>query len=111
MLDKDFYAEVYTFIIKVFIPAFVAIAIKTAIQMKRERLNLMRILISFIAGIGAAYFVYTFTHQTMDSKYIPLLVGIVAMTGERIAEYILYKWDIDKMLTTMIDMVINKIKK
>lgn len=112
MIEKDptITEQVTTFFFKIFIPAFIAISIKIATQVKREKMNFTRVVISFIVGIGCAYFVFPF----VQGKWTPLIVGVVAMSGEKISEYIIYKWDVDKFLGALfggiIDFIINLIK-
>lgn len=112
MTEKDptWIEEASKFFFKIFIPAFIAISIKIATQVKNETINLSRIIISFVVGIGCAYFVYPFIESTIEKSYIPLLVGLVAMSGEKISEYIIYKWDIDKFLGALADVLLERLK-
>lgn len=97
------------FFFKVFIPAFIAISIKVATQIKKEKMKFTRVIISFVVGIGCAYFTYPFIQNgKIDESYVPLLVGVIAMSGEKIAEFIIYKWDIDGTLKTIVSNWINK---
>ena len=106
MIEKDvtIIEELSTFFFKIFIPAFIAISIKIATQIKKEKMNFSRVLISFIVGIGCAYFIFPF----VEGKWTPLIVGVVAMSGEKIAEFIIYKWDIDTVLRTLVSNWITK---
>jgi len=98
--------ELKSFFLKIFLPAFVAITIKIATQMKYEKFKFSKILISFISGISCAYFTYPFIGHDVPEKYVPLFVGMVAMSGEKIAEYILYKLDLE----TFFDIIVNFLK-
>jgi hypothetical protein len=106
MLEKDptILEELSTFFFKIFIPAFIAISVKVATQVKQEKMSFSRILISFVAGIGCAYFVFPF----VEGKWTPLIVGVVAMSGEKIAEFIIYKWDVDKVIKNLLSNWISK---
>ena len=106
MLEKDptIFEQLSTFFFKIFIPAFIAISVKVATQIKQEKMNFSRILISFVAGIGCAYFVFPF----VEGKWTPLIVGVVAMSGEKIAEFIIYKWDVDKVIKSLLSNWLNK---
>tara|TARA_R110000764_G_scaffold136708_1_gene224617 strand:- start:520 stop:846 length:327 start_codon:yes stop_codon:yes gene_type:complete len=106
MLEKDptILEELSTFFFKIFIPAFIAISVKVATQIKQEKMNFSRILISFVAGIGCAYFVFPF----VEGKWTPLIVGVVAMSGEKIAEFIIYKWDVDTVLRNLLSNWLSK---
>lgn len=115
MIDKEptVFDELTTFFFKIFVPAFIAITIKIATQVKTEKMSFLRVLVSFIVGIGCAYFVYPF----VSGRWTPLIVGVVAMSGEKISEYLIYKWDVDviigALLGAAVDFFFNlfKIKK
>mgnify|MGYP003675297116 FL=1 len=106
MLEKDptILEELSTFFFKIFIPAFIAISVKVATQVKQEKMSFSRILISFVAGMGCAYFVFPF----VEGKWTPLIVGVVAMSGEKIAEFIIYKWDVDKVIRNLLSNWLSK---
>jgi hypothetical protein len=107
MVEKynDITEQVLNFFFKIFIPSFVAISIKIATQVKKEKLTFMRVIMSFIIGIGCAYFIFPFADNHVKQEYIPLLVGMVSISGEKISEYIIYKWNIDFFLTSIIDAI------
>jgi hypothetical protein len=44
-----------------------------------------------------------------ESRYIPLLVGMVSISGEKIAEYIIYKWNVDNFVGVIFDSMLNAI--
>lgn len=102
--DPTILKELTEFFFKIFIPAFIAISIKIATQIKREKMNFTRVMISFVVGIGCAYFVYPF----VGGRWTPLIIGVVAMSGEKIAEFIIYKWDVDMVLKTLISNWLTK---
>lgn len=103
--------ELYKFFVKILAPAVIAISIKIATQIKNEKMTFSRIVISFVVGIGCAYFIFPFVENNIENKYIPLLVGVVAMSGEKISEYIIYKWDVDILITSFLDILITSFKK
>lgn len=109
MIEKDpnILQELSTFFFKIFVPAFIAISIKVATQIKEESMNFTKVILSFVIGIGCAYFIYPFVVYKIDESYVPLLVGVVAISGEKISEYIIYKWDIDKFLNAIFDGALN----
>jgi hypothetical protein len=112
MIEKDpnLFDEMYNFFLKIFIPAFIAISIKIATQVKKEKMTFTRVLMSFVVGVGCAYFVYPFVNNEIQNSYIPLIVAIVAISGEKIAEYIIYKFDVDGVLGAIIDALIDRFK-
>ena len=112
MLEKDpsLFDELQTFFFKIFIPAFVGVSIKVAMQIKKERFNFSRVVLSFITGVGCAYYLYPFIDHEVTDKYMPLIVGIVAISGERIAEYLIYKFDVDLFLGSILGILLDKFK-
>jgi hypothetical protein len=116
MIEKysDIVEQILNFFFKIFIPSFVAISIKIATQVKREKLTFLRVVMSFIIGVGCAYFIYPFAENSLSEEYLPLIVGVVSISGEKISEFIIYKWKIDDFLTSLLDLTIQyltKIKK
>lgn len=112
MIEKnpDLFDEMYNFFVKILIPSLVAISIKTAIQVKKEKLTFTRVVMSFVMGVGCAYFVYPFIDKQIDNSYIPLLVGVVSISGEKIAEYLIYKFNVDSVLGAIVDALIDKFR-
>lgn len=103
--------EVINFFYKIFIPSFIAISIKVATQIKKEQLTMTRVVLSFIIGIGCAYFVYPFVSKNIESAYLPLIVGVVSISGEKIAEYVIYKFNVDYFLQALVDAIREMIVK
>ena len=97
--------EIYNFIAKILIPSIIAISIKVATQIKREKMTVLKVILSFVTGIGCAYFTYPFVFDNVEDNYLPLIVGIVSISGEKIAEYLIYKFNVDLFLTSIIDAV------
>lgn len=113
MIEKEpnLLEELYNFAVKIFIPATIAISIKVAIQIKKEKLKLIGVIFSFIIGLGCAYFVYPFIDSNLiNERYVPLMVGLVAMSGEKVSEYFIYKWDVGNIIDVLIDNWIKKRK-
>lgn len=108
--DPSYFDEAYEFIVKIIIPASAGIAAKVAIQMKNEKLSISRVIISFIAGIVCAYFAYPFINNFADQDYMPALIGLSAISGEKITEYAVYKFKIDIFLGALVSTILEKIK-
>mgnify|MGYP003648167018 CR=1 FL=1 len=111
MLDKNIPEEIINFFYKIFIPSFIAISIKVATQIKKEKMTMTRVVLSFVTGIGCAYFVYPFVDKHIENAYLPLIVGVVSISGEKIAEYLIYKFNVDYFLQAVIDSVREMIVK
>ena len=108
MIEKDptTIEQFSIFFYKVVVPTFIAISMKLATQANKERITITKVCMSFVVGIGCAYFVSPFANGNWSS----IIIGVVAMSGEKIAEYIIYKWDVDRFLSAILDIVIERIR-
>ena len=108
--DPKIIDEAYQFLFKILIPAMVAISIKVAIQIKNEGVNYTRIIISFVAGIGCAYFAHPLIVSYTSEEYVAILIGVVAISGEKITEWIVYKFKVDILLGAFADFLLERFK-
>jgi hypothetical protein len=108
---KNISEDIINFFYKIFIPSFVAISIKVATQVKKEKMTMTRVVLSFVIGIGCAYFVFPFVNKHIENAYLPLIVGVVSISGEKIAEYVIYKFNVDFFLQALVDAVREMIVK
>ena len=108
--DPKVVNELYEFLFKIMIPALVGIAAKVAIQMKNEKLSIGRVIISFVAGIACAYFAYPFIENYAYKQYMPALVGLSAISGEKITEWAVYKFRVDVFFGVIVDAILEKIR-
>lgn len=103
--------EWYEFLVKLIIPAIIGISIELAIKSKREKMTFFRILLSYIVGIGGAYLSYGFVKANISDSGVAIAIAIISMSTEKIAEYIIYKWNVDLFLTSIIDAIRQAIIK
>ncbi len=110
MLDK-IDDELRTFFLKIIIPALVAVSIKLAIMSQRVKISLFNILGSFVIGVGTAYLSGDIILHTVKSEYVPLVISIIALTGEKISYWLLYSFKVDKLAVTALEWLIGIIRK
>lgn len=103
--------ELRTFLLKIIIPALVAVSIKLAIMSQRVKISVFNILGSFIIGVGTAYLSGDIILHTVDTDYVPLVISIIALTGEKISYWILYSFKIDKIAISALEYIIGLIRK
>lgn len=110
MLDK-LDEELRTFLLKIIIPALVAVSIKLAIMSQRVKISLFNILSSFVIGVGTAYISGDIILHTVNETYVPLVISVVALTGEKISYWLLYTFKVDKLAVSALEYIIGLIKK
>ena len=108
MLEKDptIIEQLSIFFYKVVVPTFVAISMKLATQANKEKITITKVCIGFTVGIGCAYFVSPFA----NGKWASIIIGVVAISGEKITEFIIYKWDVDTVIRNLLSNWISKNK-
>ena len=110
MLDK-IDNEMKTFIAKIILPALIAISIKLAIAHKRNRVSLIMVVCSLITGIGAAYLSSDIVLHTVDVQFIPAVIALISITSEKVAYWLMYKFNIDGVLNDLVQVLLTRFKK
>jgi len=100
-------SEIYNFIVKALTPALIAVSVGLAVKSKTQKLTVKRVFISYIAGIGASYFIYPFVSSENFGNYTGAIIGIVAITSEKIMEFLLFKFNVDLLLNSLADALRN----
>lgn len=100
-MNTDF----YQFLTKILIPAIIGISLKVAVQMKRTKLSFLNVLLSFITGICTAWMFSGLIHNNVPSDYQSISIAILAISGEKIGDWIVYKLRVDDFLTAVFDAI------
>jgi putative effector of murein hydrolase len=95
-------------IVKIIVPALVAISIKLAIQSKSMRMSWFNIMTSFITGIGAAYLCSDIVLTYIAPEYTTAAIALIAMSGEKIGYWVVYKFNVESILEGLLDKVRTK---
>lgn len=98
-------SEFYQFLLKLIVPAFIGVGLRLAVQMRKsnKKISLINIILSLFIGISGAYLASPLINTSCDEKYIPLAIALIAMTSEKIGEYVIYKLNVDLFLTAIVD--------
>lgn len=102
---KEYISEFNAFLIKIAIPSIIGISIKIATQLKTETVTFTRVIISYVVGIGCAYFAFPFINTIEDKRMMSTIIGVVAISGEKIMEFLIYRWNIDYFLSSLMEAV------
>jgi hypothetical protein len=100
--------EIKSWIVKPLIWAMMAISVKLAVQSKRERITLGIVITSFLAGIGSAWIFADYVILNYSHQYQPMIIAVIAISGEKIVEYILYKVNFQALLDALMKIFNSK---
>jgi len=106
MPDKYLQSELYIFFTKIIIPAFVAVGVKVAIEMKTNKVktSIFNVILSIIIGVGGAYLTSGIIQKECSIETVPAVVALVAIMSEKIGQWIIYKLNLDNFLTALADV-------
>ncbi len=95
---------------KILLPSIVALSIKIAIQSKNKAVTIAQIIISFVTGVGSAYLFSGVILENVTEAYIPLWIASVTISGEKIGVWLVYKFNVDAVLSDVIEKL-EKLRK
>jgi hypothetical protein len=90
--------EFKSWILKPLVWAMLAISVKLAVQSKREKITIGIVITSFLAGVGSAWLFADYVTLNYEHQYQPLIIAMIAISGEKIVEYVLYKINFQALL-------------
>lgn len=96
--DVPVVTDILNFIIKVIVPALIGVGIKIAIEMEKKRMTIKRACISIAVGVGTAWLCSDIIHRHVEGYLQSLVIAVTAILSEKIAEYLLYKLDVDEWM-------------
>lgn len=100
--------ETRAFILKIIVPALVALSIKIAIMNQQKKVSILQVATSFITGIGSAYIFADFVMESFEHQYIPLVIATITISGEKIGYYVIYKFNVDNFIESFINKHMKK---
>lgn len=105
MPDRIIYSDFVQFFCKVIIPAIIGVGMKIAIEMKKDRtkVSFTNVCLSMFVGVGGAYISSGLIQQEFSTQYQSIAIAFVAIISDKVAEYVIYKWNIDVFLTALFD--------
>lgn len=92
------YEELKALSIKILLPAMVAISMKLAILGQYKELTKLKVLVSFVTGLGAAYLLHYPVEVAVAKDWQSVTYGIIAISGEKMSIYAMYKINVEKII-------------
>lgn len=97
--------EQIAFFFKIILPSILGVSIKIATQVKREQITWFRMFLAYVCGVGLAWLCAPVIIDAVPKNYVPLVIAIVAITADKVFEFVIYKFDVDGFLTSIIEIV------
>ena len=107
MLER-FDEEARAFIFKIIIPALVAVSVKIAVMGKQGKITFFQVISSFVTGIGSAYLAGPIVQTYTSPNSMPLVIAAIAISGEKIGYYFIYKFKVEDFIIGIIDKYTKK---
>lgn len=109
MPDKN--NEIIETLIKILPGLAAGLCIKVGIMIKNMEATTVRIVGGVISGAGACFAFGAIFIEKMPPHYASASIAIVAMTAEQIGTWIIHKFNIDTLLQSAADYLIQRFKK
>ncbi len=106
-LDDEF----RTLIIKILVPATIAVSMKLAIEGREKAITKTNVITSFIMGVGTAYLAGGLILKSFSPEIASIVIGIIAMGSESIGKFLIRKFKIDSMMISFLEYLLGQIKK
>lgn len=101
--------QFFSFFIKVLIPALVGIALRIAMTMEKEKITFFKVVLSFISGISFVYLLQYPVKSLVHESWQPLVISLIAMSGESIGRFLITKFNLDTILKSCINYIVELI--
>lgn len=99
-------------LIKMLIAAIIGSGIGLAVKkLANHKITLSTAILSFCIGIGLAYLLHTPIQTYIDETWQTFFIGAVAITGEKIGYFFVFRLKVDKIIDSFFETLFMKYKK
>lgn len=102
--------ELQHLILKIIVPALVAISIKLAVESKQGKISIFNAFSSIIIGVGCAWLSSGWVTDTFTDSTMPIVIGVITIAGEKVAFWLIYKFNFDIMGDAVLNIAVDWIK-
>jgi hypothetical protein len=103
--------EVWNFIIKTLPFSLAALAISISVQIKNRTASIINTVLSIVIGVSCAYITGTFINAHFSTSTAPIIIGVVTIAGEKIAYWLIYKFNFDLIGEALVKSIIKRFRK
>ncbi len=95
--------DLKTWIVKIILPSLVAVSIKLAVEAKNASLSWLGAISSYLTGVGFAYLCADYVLNSVGHQFVPIVIALIAISGEKIGNYLVYKFNVEAVLGGLLD--------
>lgn len=103
--------ELLNFLIKTLPYCLAAVAISISVQIKNKTASVINVVLSIVMGVSCAYITGPWINSHFGSSTAPIIIGVVTIAGEKVAYWLIYKFNFDLMGEELVKWAIGKFKK
>lgn len=107
--DK-FWSQTWQVLAKTIFPALVAVSVGIAVKMQKIKVTILSALGSYIIGCGFAFIFGFYIHEHFTQGTGTLLIGALAITGEKIGHWLIFKFEFDELGRELEKWIKKKLK-
>lgn len=102
-MEDPAYENLKNLVVKILIPAIVGVGINIAVTSRKKTMSVLNIIVSLFIGVGVAWLLSGVVLNNFSEVWQPPLIALLAISGEKIASWVIYKWNVDKVIESLID--------
>lgn len=95
--------ELKNLVVKILIPAIVGVGINIAVTSRKKTMSIFNIITSLIVGVSVAWLMSGVVLNNVSEVWQPPVIALLAISGEKIANWVIYKWNVDKIIESLIE--------
>lgn len=109
--------EALIFFVKIILPAMLGVGVKLAVEMKKDKtkVSFFNVVLSMFIGVSGAWLSSGLISKMLGNEMQSIAIAFIAIISDKIAEFIIYKLQIDVFLTAffngLFDWISNTFKR
>ena len=111
MEEESIWEGLKNVVVKIIIPALVGVSINLAYQARKKTMSIFNLITSVVIGIGVAWIASPLVFTTVAEEYRGALIAMIALGGDKFANYAITKFNIDRLLGLTLDFVTGFFRK
>jgi hypothetical protein len=102
--------ELLHILTKTILPALVAVSVGIAVKMQKMKVTIISAITSYVIGLGFAFIFGFAIHEHIETGWATVIIGAIAITGEKIGHWLIFKLDVDEVMEAFVKRVERLLK-